>query len=419
MVTPVLMIAYHFPPMKGSSGIQRTLKFCTYLRDHGFAPFVLTAHPRAYERTGADQMDEVPSDVSVTRAFALDTARHLAIRGRYPARLALPDRWASWWWGGVMSGWRLVRRHRPALIWSTFPIATAHRIGLDLHRLTGLPWVADFRDTMTEDGYPRDTRVWRAWRSLEAQVIGRCARAVFTTPGARRMYAERYPRAPGGSLCVIENGFDEENFRDAALAPAPRAAGARAVTLLHSGILYPSERDPTAFLDAVMEVARSHPGYCWNLAIIMRATGHDDFLRPLISQRGLDTLVTLAPPVAYREALAEMLAADGLLLLQAANCNHQIPAKAYEYLRAGRSIVGLTDPDGDTGQLLRATGCTYLAPLDDRRAIVETLLRWLHDQAANRLVGVTAEVAATHSRRARTLDLARLFREVLSEQPPA
>ena len=34
-----------------------------------------------------------------------------------------------------------------------------------------------------------------------------------------------------------------------------------------------------------------------------------------------------------------MLAADGLLLMQAANRNSQILAKAYEYLRAGRPIL--------------------------------------------------------------------------------
>ena len=52
-------------------------------------------------------------------------------------------------------------------------------------------------------------------------------------------------------------------------------------------------------------------------------------------------------------ALAEQLAADGLLLFQAANCNHQIPAKLYEYLRAGRPILALTDAAGNTAATLR------------------------------------------------------------------
>src|SRR4051794_35891220 len=83
-VKRVLMVAFHFPPSAGSSGIQRTLRFVQHLPALGWEPVVLTAHPRAHERTSNDLMDEVPSGVKVVRAFALDAARHLSIRGRYP-----------------------------------------------------------------------------------------------------------------------------------------------------------------------------------------------------------------------------------------------------------------------------------------------------------------------------------------------
>jgi len=50
-----------------------------------------------------------------------------------------------------------------------------------------------------------------------------------------------------------------------------------------------------------------------------------------------------------------------LLLLQASNCNSQIPAKVYEYLRAGKPILALTDPEGDTATLLRNLGINTIA----------------------------------------------------------
>jgi hypothetical protein len=34
----VLMVAYHFPPLAGSSGIQRTLRFAQQLPDFGWEP---------------------------------------------------------------------------------------------------------------------------------------------------------------------------------------------------------------------------------------------------------------------------------------------------------------------------------------------------------------------------------------------
>jgi len=44
-------------------------------------------------------------------------------------------------------------------------------------------------------------------------------------------------------------------------------------------------------------------------------------------------------------ATAVRMAADALLVMQASNCNAQIPAKIYEYLRAGKPILALTDPE--------------------------------------------------------------------------
>ena len=46
----ILMIAFHFPPMRGSSGIQRTLRFAQHLPALGWQPVVLSAHPREIGR---------------------------------------------------------------------------------------------------------------------------------------------------------------------------------------------------------------------------------------------------------------------------------------------------------------------------------------------------------------------------------
>ena len=76
----ILLIAFHFPPIQGSSGWQRTLRFAQYLPNFGWHPIVLTVASHAYEarHTGLDG-EEVPREVEVHRAFGLDTARHLGL----------------------------------------------------------------------------------------------------------------------------------------------------------------------------------------------------------------------------------------------------------------------------------------------------------------------------------------------------
>jgi glycosyltransferase involved in cell wall biosynthesis len=397
----VLMVAFHFPPLAGSSGIQRTLRFAQWLPRYGWEPLVLSADPRAYERTSDDLLREVPAELVVQRAFALNTARHLALRGRYPALLARPDRWISWALAAIPTGLRMVRRYRPAAIWSTYPIATAHVIGYWLARLTGLPWLADFRDPMAQDGYPPDPATWRAFERIERRAVGAAAASIFVTRGAAALYRRRYP-AHAARICVIENGYDEDSFAGLSVAPAPLVAGRR--TLLHSGIVYPWERDPTHLFAALADLKRQ--GRAGDLLVRFRASAHDEFVAALARQHGVADLVEVGPPLPYREALQEMQRADGLLVLQAANCNEQIPAKVYEYLRAARPILALTDPAGDTADLLRRCGVRHIAPLDDAAAIASIVPAFLDDLDGAR---PDAGSVAACSRQRRTAELAALL----------
>jgi len=412
MVKRVLMIAYHFPPVKVSSGIQRTLRFAQYLPDSGWTPIVLTPNPRAYATTSEEDMAQV-ANIEVCRAFALDTSKHLLIGGRYPRIAALPDRWSSWWLGAVPAGMKLIRKFRPHVIWSTYPIATAHLIGLTLHRMSGIPWVADLRDPMAQDGYPTDPLVWKTFDWIEKRIVRYADAVTFTTPGALREYKRRYPEK-AEKFSVIENGYDENAFAavKAGRDISPRN-GVKPFTLVHSGVIYPQERDPRQFFEALAQLLKAGEISSQVLRIVLRATGHDDYLQKFIDHNGVASIVTLAPAVPYTEALREMMTADGLLILQAANCNDQIPAKLYECLRARRPILGLTDPAGDTGKALTAAGIDTIAPLDSVPAIRETLKRFIESLRAGTASVAAEAVIASASRQGRTLEFASLLNTCL------
>jgi hypothetical protein len=404
MVKRVLMVAFHFPPLVGSSGIQRTLRFAQHLPDFGWQPAVLTAHARAYPQTARESLRDIPRDLEVRRAFALDAARHLAVAGAFPRVFALPDRWSSWWLGAVPAGLRLIRTFKPDVLWTTYPVATAHLIGAALHRLTGIPWVADFRDPMAQDDYPADYLTHRAFEWIERRTLNACSKAIFTAPGALRLYAERYPELPGARLGIIENGYDEASFAGLE-AKSPRD-GDRPLTLVHSGTIYTSERDPRPLFAALGELLRAGAISGRSLKVLLRASGNDAYLSELVRAEGIREIVSLQPAIGYRAALEEMQQSDGLLVLQAANCNYQVPAKLYEYLRARRPIFALTDPQGDTAAVLRAAGVDSIAPLDSKEAIRGALSAFLEQLRAKRAPLPSETAVAACSRRARTAQLA-------------
>ena len=406
----VLMIAYHFPPMAGSSGIQRTLRFVQHLPRFGWQPLVLSAHPRAYERTSDDLESEIPTGTVVRRAFALDTARHLAVGERYAGFMARPDRWVSWRFDAVRQGMRMIREFRPDAIWSTYPIATAHLIGAALQRRSGLPWIADFRDPMAQEGYPADPVTRQQFRDIEQLATRQAGWCVFTTPGAARMYRERYPES-AERIVVVENGYDEESFVAAEQAGPGLASPLNpgALTLLHSGIVYPSERNPVplfAALGRLKDKGLIEPG---RFKVRFRAAVHDELLHDLARQHRIEPFIETCPAVGYQAALEEMLRADALLVMQGSGCNEQIPAKIYEYLRAGRPIVCLSDPAGDTAGVLRQAGVDRIARLDSIDEIEALLPEFLAAVRQGPASHPEPEIVKRASRLARAQALANML----------
>lgn len=407
---PILLVAYHFPPLSGSSGLQRTLRFAQYLPEFGWKPIVLTVSTSAYEQTDQRSLAQIPPDCEVVRIPCLDAGRHLSLGGRYPTFAALPDRWASWQLCGVPAGRSLCRKRGVRAIWSTYPIATAHKIGAALAKTTGLPWIADFRDPMAQEGYPGDPRRWRAFKRIEDTAATQASKLVFVSPSALEMYRQRYPGTPAGHFELIENGFDESSFDG--LPTSASATRSGPAVLLHSGIVYPFERNPAALFEALGRLSLAGRIAQGDFIIRFRASVHDDLLRELARSHRVEAFVDLEPAIGYREALSEMIDADALVVMQGASCNEQIPAKLYEYLRAGRPILGLADPRGDTGRTLSALGYPFVTPLESADAIERALPAFLEALRAGTLPVARPAVVDRYSRRALTGRFAALLDEV-------
>jgi hypothetical protein len=370
----VLIVAFHFPPQAGSSGLLRTLKYCRYLPEFGWQPVVVTPNSRAYENIDEKSMASIPKNVPVIPSFALDAKKHMSIGGRYLRYLALPDRWVSWIFGGVPTGFKAVQEHKVDVLYSTFPIMSAAVIGLALRRLTGLPWVLDLRDPMSQDDYPHDPLVRRVWSFIERACMRHVSRVIFTAEATRQMYLDRYPELLKPDMCVlISNGFDEEDFRDLVISQPGSTPDDRPIRLVHSGLLYPSERDPRHMFSAVARLKKMGRLSAEKVQIVFRGSGSEDLYRNLLTERGIEDIILLEPRLPYRQALQECADADGLLIFQAANCDIQIPAKAYEYLRIGKAILALTTHTGDTAALLREVGGVTIADLASEDDIYEKL----------------------------------------------
>jgi glycosyltransferase involved in cell wall biosynthesis len=388
----VLFIAYHYPPENSSSGVLRTLKHTRYLGRFGWRVTVLTLDRRAYDTVDPQLEAQVPADVRVVRTPFIEVKRHLAVRGRYPAILAIPDRWIGWWPWAVAAGRRIVRSDPVDVIYSTSPHATAHLIALSLARRARIPWVVDFRDPWYEDPpEPGMTRIGQfAARRLERRVVARADRIVASTARLRNMLAARYPWRPEAFI-AIPNGYDEGDFAHIAASADPPGDE---MLIVHAGSINENFRDPRPVFEAVRRAVAE--GRMERSRIRLRFLGAGPFgesaaMREAVRQAGLTSNVEFRPRLSYQDSLLEQSRASVLLLLQASpDTIDLVPAKLFEYLRTGRPVLALV-PEGATSEVLRETGGGWVVEPGDSHVLSTALVTAYRAWASGRLRSLAAD----------------------------
>lgn len=447
----ILQIAYYFPPM-GGAGVQRGLKFARFLPLHGVQPVVLACDDPHYVRDET-LLAEVPPGLEVHRVPHSPWLARLAARRRAAApavapvaapaapgaadalkrrlrdivlrsvhTLQWPDDAAPWARQALAVAREVLRRHAASgapieAVFSSAPPPSAHWLGERIAREAGLPWVADHRDLWT-DNPAYDAPAWRAAldRRLEQRWLQRAAAVVTVTPSWRELLAARRPA--GAPVAFIPNGYDEDDF--AGLPARPREPGV--FTLVHTGTFY-GPRDPAGLLGGVERYLQ---------AAAAARDGRPRLRVRLVGNMGARFAAAVAafgqqhpgvvetvPYLPHREALAELVAADALVLVVGGGrgpaVSGWLPGKIFEYLRAGQPVLTLGDPAGDAAQLIARHGRGVVADPDDAGAIAAALDALVRGRAAATIAAHEAPSAVrSFERRVLAGQLAEVLRDAVA-----
>lgn len=286
----------------------------------------------------------------------------------------LDSQW-SWCLSAALRGWRLCRRLKPAVIYSTGGPVSAHVAAGLLAKWTGTPWVAEFQDPLVYPGLLRRGWARRAYEWTE-RFVGRRARlVVFLTEGARQRAVQRAGMT--ARSCVIYPGADP--------AKVPRAVkgGRKDIChFAHFGTLG-GTRNLNTFLQALAALLTAQPQ--WQDRIRVHQYGHADRAaldavrrfphRQVIEHHGR---------VPRAQALEAMARSDVLLLVQNTEpiSAETIPSKLYEYFIAGRPILGLIDGNQELEAMLIARGHLVVeasAVPDIQQGIAAAFRHWMDD----------------------------------------
>ena len=370
----VLIVAFHYPPDLSSSGVLRTLKFSRYLPENGWTPTVLTVDPKFYETKDSALERQIPPEVEVHRTNAIDMKRTFSIRGKHFRFTVVPDRYTGWIPFAVSKGRELIQDKNIDAIYSTSPIPTSHLVAMSLHKLTGKPWAADFRDPWLEPELV-DTRspLYRFEALLHRRVLRNASRLVFTTRQLQEYVLRDHQELMPKSV-VIPNGYDELDFGGSVEGEPARLP----ITITHTGLVDGSYRSPSGVLETIASLIAS--GEIGPEEVKIRFLGPGNYVNSaeftgLIDRLNLRNVIESTGKISYSQCLAEQAQSHILLLLQCGDDTRTlIPAKAFEYLRVGRPILAVT-PEGATSELFAKTGGATVVDPQDLSGMGEALRR--------------------------------------------
>jgi len=393
----ILIIAYYWPPA-GGSGVQRWLYMANHLADipgNNVSVFVpdtqdyqvldptLSADispkltiikrpiwdPAHFYNKAAGEKNKIGigmSTASKQKSFTQKTGLW------FRANVFIPDSRVFWVKPSYKFLKKYIEQNNIDVIVTTGPPHSIHLIGLKLKKYFDkkIIWVADFRDPWSEIYYIEVLKPsqW-ALNKIKKYEYKTLTNADIITVTANDL-AKKFQKISNNiNIQVIENGYEKIFFEKDVLTIAPSK-----FNIVHLGVLS-QPRNPSNLWKALDEIKKQNKEFS-NISEIKLIGNIDGSIIEEIKKNDLQDITQILPPVSHQESIKYQRDAAILLLIieNASSAKSIIPGKIFEYLAAGRPILGIGPTDGEVSMILGNSEYAKMIDWDDLEGIKDFIL---------------------------------------------
>jgi len=394
----VLFLCYYFPPM-GMGGTQRSAKFVKYLPQFGWEPFVVTVKEVQYYAHDFSLLYEL-KNTKILRTESWDPLRLLARFSKNSSNkqtapgtkksqkskgllnllnqviagwLLIPDSKILWLPFAIYSSIKMIRRQKVEIIYTTSPPHSAHLGGFIISKLTGIKWVADFRDDWAGGESQPSPTIFHTFinRLLEKIVLKHADRVVAMCDHLKESLLSKNGYVLKKSkFATIMNGYDRDDFLQFL-----KLSSHEKFTITHCGSIS-HVSNPKPFLKAISKLFKDRPELRASMQVKFIGTDIFNTLDNLLLKFELNQFIPSIQYLPHPEALEEVMRSHVLLLTIFKKTDEEIiTGKVFEYLASGKPIL-LISSNGEVARMLQKHNRGTVVANDDIQGIQEAIFNY-------------------------------------------
>lgn len=404
----VLIIAYHFAP-SGITASRRPGGMAKYLPQFGWEPVVLT---RMWEPGNCNYdpsiVPNLPADLAryeidcpAPRGLSVDAAIEQVVRTTNPSLHPY-----SFLRAGRRAIDRLLQQESIDAIWTSVPPANLLELAHYASRVSGRPWIADFRD------------VWQWVPNLFAKVTlpmrlrheRRMLRSAAAVTAVSEGFAQTLQERHGRRVRTIWHGFDPE------LLPATLPSVFPRFNVVFTGGVVLGQPNLRPLLDAIGRLIARGEVDAADVVIEFYGAGNGARLAEMFGGHPFAYLVLDHGAVPRAQVIERQRSAAVLLSASHPGMRGWITSKMFEYITAGRPVLSIPHDHDCIDELLQQTnvGTSCTSPEEIERQLLALYREW--KRTGTIACRGRAEAISRYSNRNQAAELAELLDEVVERR---
>ena len=429
----ILVITYYWPP-SGGAGVQRSLKFVKYLPAFGIEPIVITVDPNqaTYPILDETLLKEVKEDVRVISTRSFEPLKILsALKGKETiphggfannnkesitqktlrfirGNFFLPDARLGWVRFAVKAASEIIEKEKVDTIFISSPPHSSQLIGMELKKKFKIHWIADMRDPWTDIYYYHDLlhTQYAAKRDAvyERQVLENADAVISVSDPINKLFLAKSDKLKSEKFHVIPNGFDRDDFQ------LSNQMVSKKFQLTYVGTMADNYRPLTLF-KAIKRLVDEFSLDKDSIAITMVGSS-ETTLTSILQETELVKLTEFIAHVDHSAAIEFMQKADVLLLIipDVENNEGILTGKLFEYLGAGKPIIGLGPAKGKAASIIEECSAGKLVERNEMEELYLYLKEIYLLKTENKKFNVNSNAVENYSRENLTKKLADLIK---------